>query len=746
MLEVLITIIPSICWLLYHFYTILQTPVEKIIEDLNIEIPHIPNICIDSINESSIVIHWDIEVKSDENLYYIIVINGQDVASLTSTSCKLNNLDPKQVYTIEVVASNTITNFKSKSRPVYIETLSKDDVKQLVENTDLLKPVSSEARDENLNAITIEQIKDIDDAKLVNSYLIKTQNELAKSNSEYTNFQTAIREEQNTLQKELNIYRAEYEEETDSKNKKDHDVKALERVKNNLSFKKSKLIAQLNNLTSSLAIQRTKFQENDSKIIKLRERNSHLSELEKQVKASIDEEMEKVLQQLQNDKQQYEAVEESLKSLTVEKKDTIVLKNKLRPLLDQFNNQTTHDHSASPSPGPNGSSTSLHSLNASIFNKDGSLTKNSFEALLKIFQLIPSWQDEIMREINNYQEIENHWKSAFKAEVKNFVAVHQALEIAKLNIDDSYQPVKLNEYQASIEFGGYGNALPKPRFSSQGKAERNAATEEVGSSFRNHYSQVYTNNENQAPVTQPPSLPQDYDDQPFVPQQGQIPPMADFQTRGGDQSYISLKQINALARGLEVNSPMHSDPALHEPFNPNLPVFNEPSEVVSPTQTSFYGNLAPSIQAPQGLESRLYDPNHSRSLSEVWNPPAAPTGTGSSLHEFVQPTAARATQNGFLVSPSQNIWLNERGNNSISAMSSNSPIWRNELYSNTGPAQLSTSPQSREFQPFGDRFNLLNTGGNTTSTAHPFSSLQHLHSTDKEDSSENLAPFDFTPH
>ena len=123
MLEVFITIVPSICWLLYHFYTILQTPVENIIEDLNIEIPHIPTICIDSINESSIVIHWDIEVKSEENLYYIVLINGQEVATLTSTSCKLNNLEPKQVYTVEVIASNTITNFKSKSRAIHVETL-----------------------------------------------------------------------------------------------------------------------------------------------------------------------------------------------------------------------------------------------------------------------------------------------------------------------------------------------------------------------------------------------------------------------------------------------------------------------------------------------------------------------------------------------------------------------------------------------------------------------------------------------
>lgn len=64
MIEVLITVVPAVLWLLYRFFLVLQTPVEKLIEDLNIEIPHTPILCIDSISERSIVIHWDIEIKS----------------------------------------------------------------------------------------------------------------------------------------------------------------------------------------------------------------------------------------------------------------------------------------------------------------------------------------------------------------------------------------------------------------------------------------------------------------------------------------------------------------------------------------------------------------------------------------------------------------------------------------------------------------------------------------------------------
>ena len=104
---------------------------DKIIEDLNIEIPHIPIICVDSISESFIVIHWDVDTRGDENLYYIVIINGQEAATLTSTSCKLRNLVPKQMYRIEIVASNTITNFKSKSEAIYVEACDKSEIEKL---------------------------------------------------------------------------------------------------------------------------------------------------------------------------------------------------------------------------------------------------------------------------------------------------------------------------------------------------------------------------------------------------------------------------------------------------------------------------------------------------------------------------------------------------------------------------------------------------------------------------------------
>merc|ERR1712080_669683 len=96
--------------------------------------------------------------------------------------------------------------------------------------------------------------------------------------------------------------------------------------------------------------------------------------------------------------------------------------------------------------------------------------------------------------------------------------------------------------------------------------------------------QVYTN-ENQAPSKQPTSFTQDnHYDELYLPP-SHVAPISEYQHNSGDQSYISLKQINAMARGVDMTSPLQSefnDPTLNEPFNGGLPVFNEPSMVASP--------------------------------------------------------------------------------------------------------------------------------------------------------------------
>ena len=96
-----------------------------------------------------------------------------------------------------------------------------------------------------------------------------------------------------------------------------------------------------------------------------------------------------------------------------------------------------------------------------------------------------------MHEINQYQEFEQNWKEAFRAEIKKFVSIHQALEVARMNLDQNYQPVKMTEYQASIEF----EALVM-LYQNQNLMVRNLSPTEdhlkQNNNFYNYYGNVYS--------------------------------------------------------------------------------------------------------------------------------------------------------------------------------------------------------------------------------------------------------------
>lgn len=78
MWETLLTVIPSVIWILYRCYRLFQTPMDKLVENLDIEIPHSPSICIDAVTHQSVIIHWDIEVSDDEELVYIVFVNNRE--------------------------------------------------------------------------------------------------------------------------------------------------------------------------------------------------------------------------------------------------------------------------------------------------------------------------------------------------------------------------------------------------------------------------------------------------------------------------------------------------------------------------------------------------------------------------------------------------------------------------------------------------------------------------------------------
>ncbi|RCK63941.1 hypothetical protein Cantr_10459 [Candida viswanathii] len=789
MIEVLLTVIPSLCWLLYRFYLILKTPVEKLIEDLNIEIPHTPILCIDSISETSIVIHWDIEVKYDENLYYVIVINEQEAATLTSTSCKLNNLSPQQLYRIEILAINSITNFKSQSKPVYVQTCDPDNLDEKV-NIDTLETDAREivdtvhvSDDHTLESITIDQIKNIKDASLLNEYVIKFQNELTKINLEYKQYQSNVTPELDSLQRELCLYKQELDEETDNKLKKDNDVKTLEKCKDKLTFKKSKLITQLNTLKNSLALFNTKFQERETKLKKLRERNALALASEDQERSKINQEIVSVRQQIDQYKSDMEKVEDSLKNLMVEKKELLTVMNQLRPLVEVFNqsgnSSTPPDAIGQPAlQQQNSGGNNNNNNSASIFNKDGSLTKQAFDAIVKIFQLIPSWQDEIMHEINQYQEFEQQWKQAFRSEIKKFVSVHQALELARMNLDKNYQPVKMTEYQASIEFGGFSNALPKPKFNGKRNLSPGEDQNKQASNFYNHYGNVYTKEDSdsdgvnsplgqqqvitqQLPLHLPENIPpqlltNDYyvgsNNNGYVQEQPQP-------SQQQSQPYISLEQINAV-RNLDLNGANTTH--LNGTTNPTNPLISVDSGL-SGANTQFQGfpyddNIySTSINSPLPINNTTNNNANMMANYGDYNSLlyrySSPSLSQSNLNEGVWGTSNLSSndllnpatqQTGFLMTPTQssNIWLDDKNQKSllnpsthVRNVSNNSQIWRNDTTPNNANGTNNSAslrgfdfgsagpvPSTSDFEPFGISINNNgNYGFNQTSNLQPSS-------------------------
>ncbi|EGW32353.1 uncharacterized protein SPAPADRAFT_153168 [Spathaspora passalidarum NRRL Y-27907] len=779
MIEVLITLVPSLCWLLYRFYLILRTPVEKLVEDLNIEIPHTPTICIDSIAETSVVVHWNIEIRYDENLYYVLVINDREAATLTSTSCKLNNLSAKQVYQIQIVAINSITNFRSLSKPVFVSTFNKDDKElefskdvnfdeDIVENiitsgaVSSADDTSSSANDDesSLESITIDQIQSITSAELLNDYLSKFQHELVKVNADYRQFQQTISEEHEHLQQELLLYRHELEEESDNKVKKDQDVKSLERSKDVLTFQKSKLLNQVTAIKNSLVLFNTKFQENEAKIRKLQDRNQLALTNEEKEKSKINKSIASVQKSISKTKEENEKIEENLKVLLQERKESIALLNQIKPLVEVFNQAasipatlaSSTGISNTPTPPPilssgatppitaSGTTTvtnqSTISSTPSIFNKDGSIAKPAFEALVQIFQIMPTWQDEIMHEINQYQELEQAWRDSFRTEIKKYVAVHQALEIAKHNLDKNYVPVKMNEYLASIEFGGFANALPRPRASSKRIFtppidESNLVGNMHNSGFFNHYGQVYTDSDSDvgqkvSPLFQQPQIVEPVV-QPLQSSQRSINHVVgDF--GGTDYSYpsppqqqahpyISLEQINAQTH-MEMAKNTAGAPATSTTTNATTTTTTPPMQGFPYDDQIYTSSIA--AQSPLGptnqtqnllsygdYNSLLYrynSPTLAPVNHEVWNQPAT-TNPGNSANTY-----------GFLATPTSKLWSDsssitgsasqdyEFGHNRT--VSATSQIWRNEAtpsssHHNFNLGGVGSVSSGAEFQPFG---------------------------------------------
>ncbi|CCE78047.1 Piso0_000660 [Millerozyma farinosa CBS 7064] len=485
MLQLLLTVVPSICWVLYRCYRVLSVPSSVLFQDLKLGIPQAPKICIDSITNDTIVIHWDIETHKDEEILYNIVVNGVEVATVEQTSCKLNKLKGQKYYLIEVVACNVFNQFKSVSEPVCVKTLGKSrfsEASTIIE-TDVgltrsedqpeqhqkgkskknknkssyltsasLEPPSLNSmikisiakrhlgknipESKVVTPLTTELLDEIDSVEKLNVYLEKYQLDLSRLEDEYDSNHESYREQMAELVKEFEDSAKELEAEAGSSVRKDSDVKDYEKKREHLIFSKSKLLNQLKAQESSKGIHESKLADLLHRHRKLEERKQQILKTGNNEHERFSYKMNKIKDSINNIKQTIEKSEENTKKLTTERKELLNLHNTLEPLVEDFSNEIS-------------------------FSKDGFLLPRAEEKLNQIYDIMPEWSDEIKAEISKSMQLDNSWKTAYKQAIEQYVTTFNELEILRSKVNAEYSPLTLNDYEASMEFGGLGNVLFK---------------------------------------------------------------------------------------------------------------------------------------------------------------------------------------------------------------------------------------------------------------------------------------------
>lgn len=625
------------------------------------------------------------------------------LATTTSvTSCSLNNLLANKLYQIQIVAVNLVNHFRSQSSPVFIETLPKPNVKEDIGNSlpvisknsvrlskvNFVEKTDVDTTKKNLAFdLNPKQIMEIESPEKLNNYLLIYQTELSKVKEEYEMNHKKLGEEMFKLVEDLKLHKKEHEEETGFKSRKDINVKDLEKKRDTLTFQKSKLTKQLKSYNSTKDINNSKLEDLKNKVKKLKERKSQILKYEHTDKSSIDEQISIIVDEIEVIKLEHDRIEENCKILTSEKKNLTTTLNNLKPLVESF-------------------------INEVIFTREGNLTTKGGEILNKIYQMQPSWSEDITNEIYTSVNYEINWKTAFKAEIRKFLSIQHSFEIAKSNINHDYQAMKLSEHQASIEFGGFSNALPKKykKSFSPSTVPTSPGADELGqhgNEWGNFYGQVYSNDSNDQfsndPVAQKPQQGFPYDDNAYsnIPGSAISSPINQEPAMHTDilQHHDMLApEMNAL---LMNNEPYHG-------FQSSTPLNNMWNTKID---SSMYinRNLAPNLQSsdssvnfglnnrPIDLHTPYKDLNSLQYNSDIniFNPtPASASSLNTNYFaphnadvELNDPTATRrhtaSPLNSIFSSPPPpppqqefpNLWL-DRHSRTVSG--SNSQIWRND--------------------------------------------------------------------
>lgn len=458
MLEVLLTAIPSLCWMLYRCYQLYKTPTSKLGSSLNLDIPHTPLIYFDSLGIDSVVLHWDIETLPDENIFYVILINGKDAGTLAQQAVKLTNLDPDSMYRIQIVAINVISNFRSQSDAVYFRTLpernQQSKTSYIARKPSL--PFDPEKHSAKLNQdLSTADIEHLNSQEALMSKLYVLQAELGRVSKEFAATFSSQQNEEQLLRDEIQLYKRELSESAEIRTKKETDLKQLEQKKDLLTFQKLKLLKQLKNYSSQKNMNRSKLAELKLRVTKLSEKSHHVQNVANSERDKTFNNVQALNKDIDDFKSEILRIEDSIKQIKLEKKELTATIAQMKPLIEQF---TSCKVVSDSKPGQDTNRNKL----VSIFNLYGGLTDLGNELIEKVYLLLPDWTQALNHELETLHGLESSWKNTFRLSLRKYLSVFNSLEAAKCIADSSYVPQRKSEYQASLEFGGQAYALPKP--------------------------------------------------------------------------------------------------------------------------------------------------------------------------------------------------------------------------------------------------------------------------------------------
>lgn len=687
MLEVILTVIPLVCWILLRCYQLLYTPTEKLARHLTIEIPHVLVVSVDSITATTASLHWDIESGPHESLYFVVLLNGTEVCTLAQKSVKLCLLASSELYLVQVLAVNASNNFTSQSAVVRFYTAEERRAEPVLLGETVEFPFEEVPEKTEEKAGDPRDLPDLHELHELQQTLCGQMREMAA-------FAAQLDRELGVLRATFAQHKKELGEESDLRAKKDLDMKHLEKQKDLLAFERLKLTKHLRAVQNNRQMHHTNLAELRSRVAKLEEKRLHTENTNQLERLRVDNTVRLLHGDISAIRMEMVELEQLLRQLTNERKELHAALVALGPLVEQF---TTFQAELEQN---------------DMFTKDGQLTRTGGDLLKRIFGVKPDWEGDLRREADAVALLEQAWRSTFRLAVRKYVSLHNAAEAAKAAQDPSYVAQKLNEHQASIEFGGFAHALPKPKqpkvytFSDDRLPLVSPPSEEP----YNYYNQMYQDHVmNEEAVLMAPSIlssssvlnssvpPRMYN--PLATQnylstslQGMVPQGLNASLGLGSMnsnmaaSVPNVPSMSSMNFNFGLNRPLAQP--ISQPISQPMaqPIPQPMAQPIAPNSPSYdlMGSLPGNVY---GLQQGLWNNSSSRLELQLLDPLYSQRFSPQPM-EMPQNDSVL---NNLLLNPSlpnnKNIWADKRGHDRVALGSS---LWRNDV-----------SPSgTQEFQPF----------------------------------------------